>query len=89
MAGLDDTCIPTAPCPEHEVLQRLATERVERLCRRLGPEHRDVLLLRLVAGATVEEVALALGKTAGAVKALQRRGLLSLRAVLEREGVPL
>ena len=49
----------------------------------------DVLLLRLVADLTVDQIALVLGKTAGAVKALQRRGFEAVRRIFEREGVPL
>lgn len=86
---LDDGQSPTAPGPDAEVLRQLATERVQELCRRLGADQRDVLLLRLVAGFTVEEAATALDKSPGAVKALQRRGLATLRKILEREGVPL
>jgi RNA polymerase sigma factor (sigma-70 family) len=72
-----------------EVLRRLAEERVRAMCGRLVEDQRDVLLLRMVAGMTVEEVAHAVGKSPGAVKALQRRGLAALRKILEREGVPL
>ncbi|HJV09488.1 MAG TPA: sigma factor-like helix-turn-helix DNA-binding protein, partial [Acidimicrobiales bacterium] len=53
------------------------------------PDQADVLLLRLVSAMTVEAVAEVLGKTPGAVKALQRRGLCALRKQLEHEGVPL
>ena len=74
---------------EDDAFRRLAEDRVRELCDRLPPAQRDVLLLRLVADLTVEQVAASLGRTAGAVKALQRRGLLALRQVLEREGVPL
>lgn len=42
-----------------------------------------MLLLRLVGGFTVEEVAATLDKSPGAVKALQRRGLVALRKILE------
>jgi RNA polymerase sigma-70 factor (ECF subfamily) len=38
---------------------------------------------------TIEEVAGALGKRPGAVKALQRRGLAALQREIEREGVTL
>lgn len=75
--------------PESSTLERLATERVTWLCRQLSADQRDVLLLRLVLGATVEEVAASVGRSTGAVKALQRRGLANLRSLLEREGVPL
>jgi len=74
---------------EEEVLRRLATERVRELCARLSPDQRDVLLLRLVGGLTVDQVAAAVGKAQGAVKALQRRGFAALRRELDREGVPL
>lgn len=74
---------------EADVWRQLSEERVVKLCDRLVSAQRDVLLLRLVADLTVEQVAEALGKTAGAVKQLQRRGLAHLRRILEREGVPL
>jgi RNA polymerase sigma factor (sigma-70 family) len=48
----------------------------------LVPDQREVLLLRMVGGLTAPEVAGALGKTTGAVKALQHRGLASLARVL-------
>lgn len=80
---------PQAASAEHEALKHLSTERVRRLCERLVDDQRDVLLLRLVGGLTVEEVAGTLGKSVGAVKALQRRALVALRKILEREAVPL
>ncbi len=74
---------------EDDVLRTLAEERVRELCGRLVPDQRDVLLLRLVGDLTMEQVAATLGKSVGATKALQRRGLAGLRRELEREGVPL
>jgi RNA polymerase sigma factor (sigma-70 family) len=74
---------------EQEALARLSEQRVRELCGRLVGEQRDVLLLRLVGGLTVVEVADALGKSEGAVKALQRRAVAGLRKILDREGVPL
>lgn len=85
----DDGAALVEPGPDGEVLRRLATERVRGLCARLVPDQRDVLLLRLVGGFTVDEVAATLSKTPGAVKALQRRGLIALQKILEREGVTL
>ena len=74
---------------EEEALRRLSEERVRELCDELAPAQRDVLLLRLVGGLTVEQVAESLGKSPGAVKALQRRGVVAIRHILSREGVPL
>ena len=74
---------------EDDAARQLATERVRRLCEGLVPDQRDVLLLRMLAALTMEEIAEALGKSPGAVKALQRRGLAALRRQMERQGVPL
>ena len=83
--------VPPSPSgdAESEALHRLATARVRAVCARLAPDQRDVLLLRLVADLTVDQIAQVLGKTPGAVKALQRRGFEAVRRTLEREGVPL
>lgn len=77
--------------PEDQVIERLRAERVREICDALSEDQRDALLLRILGGLTVAEVACQLGKTVGAVKALQRRGLLAVRRSLEveREGVPL
>lgn len=74
---------------EDDAFRRLAEGRVRELCAGLHAGQRDVLLLRLIADLTVEQVAETLGKTPGAVKALQRRGLIALRRVLLHEDVPL
>jgi RNA polymerase sigma-70 factor (ECF subfamily) len=74
---------------EDDAFVRLGTSWVCELCARLVVDQRDVLLLRLVAGLTVEQVASTIGRSVGATKALQRRGLVALRRELEREGVPL
>lgn len=74
---------------EEDALRRLSEERVRRLCALLVPDQRDVLLLRLVAGMTLEETATVTGRTTGAVKALQHRAVAALRRHLDREGVSL
>jgi RNA polymerase sigma factor (sigma-70 family) len=80
----------TAPDDVEGALARsLGADRVRSLCERLVPGQRDVLLLRLLGDLSVEQVAGALGKSPGAVKALQRRGLLAIGRLLEHEGVPL
>lgn len=78
-----------APSSEDEALALLATEQVRALLRGLPDDQRDVLLLRVVSDLTVEQVAAAIGRSPGAVKQLQRRGLLALRARAEEGGVPL
>jgi RNA polymerase sigma-70 factor (ECF subfamily) len=68
--------------PATEVIDRLTDEEIIGLLDAVTPEQRDVLLLRLLAGLTIDEIGTLLGKTKGAVKALQRRGLLALREIL-------
>lgn len=69
----------TGPSSEEEALLRAGTARVRELLSVLPEDQRDVLLMRIVNDLTVEQVAAAIGRSAGAVKQLQRRGLLALR----------
>lgn len=64
---------------ETEAMDRLAPREVLALMDVLGEDQREVLTLRIVAGLTVEQVAEIMGKSAGAVKQLQRRALITLR----------
>jgi RNA polymerase sigma-70 factor (ECF subfamily) len=74
IAGADD--------PEELAITRLEGSRVLGALRELSPDQREVLLLRMGGGLTAPEVAEVLGKTTGAVKSLQFRGLASLARVL-------
>jgi RNA polymerase sigma-70 factor (ECF subfamily) len=70
---------------EDDALARLGAGTVHRLCGELPTDQRSVLLLRILADLTVEQVAEVLGRSVPSVKALQRRGLRALRDRLERE----
>jgi RNA polymerase sigma factor (sigma-70 family) len=70
---------------EDDALTRLGAEAVQRLCGELPADQRSVLLLRILADLTVDQVAQVLGRSVPSVKALQRRGLRTLRERLERE----
>lgn len=72
---------------EDDALARVGAETVHRLCGQLPEDQRTVLLLRILADLTIEQVAEVMDRSAGAVKALQRRGLRTLRTFLE-EGSP-
>lgn len=71
---------------EEEVMEMLGSG-VERAMESLSSDQRAVLLLRILADLSVADVASILGKSQGAVKTLQRRGLRSLVRQLEGEGV--
>jgi len=68
---------------EDDVLVRVGAETVQELCGGLPTDQRAVLLLRILADLTVEQVAQVMGRSEGSVKALQRRGLRTLRDRLE------
>src|SRR5262249_24898944 len=72
-----------------EALARIGTEEVQRVLSLLSDDQRAVLLLRVVGDLSIEDVAKAVGKRPGAVKALQRRGLASVKRELARKGVTL
>jgi RNA polymerase sigma factor (sigma-70 family) len=73
-AALEPLPDPSAG-PAEQARASAERSRVLDLLAELPPDQRSVLLLRIVADLTIEEVARAVGKRPGAVKALQRRGL--------------
>ncbi|GAA3668726.1 sigma-70 family RNA polymerase sigma factor [Arthrobacter ginkgonis] len=72
-----------SPSPQDEVMDRLGSGELAAVLDGLLPDQRECVLLRIVAGLSIEETAAALGKSAGAVKQLQRRGLLAMKKALE------
>lgn len=68
---------------EDEVLEKLDAADAGGLLAGLNDEQREVLLLRIVAGLPIEQVATILGRSAGSVKQLQRRGLLKLKDLVQ------
>lgn len=93
---------PVAPMPSEDIAERggvgdveedslhsLADQRVRSVLDRLTPDQRDVLVLRMLADLTIEQIGQVLGKRPGAVKALQARGLEELRRQISRGAVTL
>lgn len=64
--------------PDHEVVTRLDCEELRRHLCDLTDDQRQVIYLRFMADLSIQEVAQRLGRSEGAVKALQHRGLQSL-----------
>ncbi len=64
---------------EDEALDRLGIAEVRRVLHYLTDDQREVMLLRIVGGLTLEETAAALNKRVGSVKALQRRSIATIR----------
>jgi RNA polymerase sigma factor (sigma-70 family) len=74
---------------EADAMDELSVQHVRRVLDRVTPDQRDVLLLRILGGLTVEQVATAVGRSTGAVKMLQARGLAAIRREIERGAVTL
>lgn len=74
-----------ASSAEEEATRRLGDDAALRLLDALPDDQRDVMVLRIVADLTVEQVAQILSKTPGAVKALQRRALARLSKDIEKK----
>jgi RNA polymerase sigma factor (sigma-70 family) len=72
-----------------EALARIGIEEVHRVLAAISDEQRAVLLLRVLADMSIDDVATAIDKRPGAVKALQRRGLAAVKRELARKGVTL
>jgi RNA polymerase sigma factor (sigma-70 family) len=75
---------PSLPATEAEpeALATLGTEEVVALLGRLTDDQREVLLLRLVGGLYLSEVAEVTGRPRQAVKSLQKRGIEHLRRLV-------
>jgi len=71
-----------ASSAEDEAETRIGDQRVRALLDDLPPDQRDVMVLRIVADLTIDQIADIVGKRPVAVKALQRRALERLRKKL-------
>ena len=72
-----------------DVVDTLSTQEAVALVRRLPPLQAEVVLLRVVAGLPVSEVADVLGRTPGAVRVAAHRGLRALADLVAPGGVTL
>ncbi len=83
---LNETWMETGDDPAHELLARESSAYLYQALQKLTDDQRDVILLRFIAQMRTPEVARTMGKTVGAVKALQHRALAALRRELETLG---
>lgn len=78
----DPTTLPEVPAADPDRLEQ--RERADQLLSLLTDEQREVIVLRVIAGLSVEETAEVVGRRPGAVRALQHRALSQLRRQLAR-----
>ena len=79
--------VDLAAGPEDAVIAAERAQDARALLDRLSPAHRELLVLRVVAGWSAEQTGAALGMTAGAVRVAQHRALSRLRALAADSGV--
>ncbi len=68
--------------PTGIVSDKQEADRVRRALRLLTPEQRQVIVLRFLEGWSTQEIAWAMEKSIGSVKAQQHRGLAALQRIL-------
>jgi RNA polymerase sigma-70 factor (ECF subfamily) len=71
--------------PEDAVLDSMTNVTLLEAVKMLGPEQQECVVLRFLQGFSVSETALAMGKTDGAIKALQYRAVQALKRLLPAE----
>lgn len=82
---LDEGMVSTEQDVETEVHAAIRREQAARALQRLTQMQRAVIILKYLEGYTNDEVAPMLELSVGAVKALQHRGLASMRRYLARD----
>jgi RNA polymerase sigma-70 factor (ECF subfamily) len=64
-------------------MTHIDNQEVRQVLEKLRDDYRMVLVLRFLSELSPEEVAQVMGRSPGAVRVLQHRALISLRALLE------
>jgi RNA polymerase sigma-70 factor (ECF subfamily) len=81
--SLDTHTFPTlSEDPQEKIMNHLETENIRSSLKLLTAEQRQVIVLKYLEGWDNEQIAKSLEKPLGAIKALQHRGLQSLRRLL-------
>jgi RNA polymerase sigma-70 factor (ECF subfamily) len=75
-----------SPAAEADLARSLDTEVLARAVAQLTPEQQQVIVMKFLDGCDNEQIALAMDKREGAIRALQMRALMSLRRVLQSQG---
>ena len=71
------------------VIDSLSSVEAIRLVRQLPPLQAEVVLLRVVVGLPVSEVAELVGRSPGAIRVAAHRGLRALATIMSESGVTL
>src|SRR2546428_3678917 len=83
LVPLDDATLPQSADPSELAMEQLSNEDLRLALRDLTDEQQQVLILRFFQDLTAAQVAVIMGKSVGAVQALQHRALGSLERTLQ------
>lgn len=83
--ALTEDLAETGPGPNHMLDFNLTSATLAQAMTHLEDTQREVLVLRFIESMPIAETAWVVHKSEDAVKALQRRGLMALRRLLEQE----
>jgi RNA polymerase sigma-70 factor, ECF subfamily len=84
---LPDDCPSGVENPLETAEKKFQMVEVRKAMLRLPPAQREALSLRFIAGLSISEAAVMMGKSQGAVKTLQHEAVAKLRKALENKGV--
>ena len=74
---------------EGEALTALESADIHRMLAVLTQDQRDVVMLRVIADLSLEQVAIAVGKPVGAIKSIQHRAIATLQRAMSQRAVSL
>ena len=80
---LEENLHSSEPAIDIAVEQNLTSDFLRKALENINQAQREVIILRFVAGMPIAQVAQTLRKSEDTVKGLQRRGLSSLRKILD------
>jgi RNA polymerase sigma-70 factor, ECF subfamily len=85
---LSELLVEKGTGPSETVERRMELAGVGAALRQLNPDQQQIIILRFVQGCTHAEAAAIMGKSEGALRALQCRALTSLHHALETQNAP-
>jgi len=87
LVALDEAALPQSADPAELAMEQLSNDDLRLALRELTDEQQQVLILRFFQDLTAAQVADIMGKSVGAVQALQHRALGSLERALQGRAV--
>lgn len=83
--AMEDVTLVAESDPLYTTMRNIEIERLVEGIKNLSPAQREVISLRFGAELSIAEVAKALGKSPGTIKALQYNGIVALRNMLSAD----